>query len=433
MKKSIIAAFAAGVLAAVILFSVTGCFGTLKVNTGSYTTDTSVEKKLAEMKSVIDAYAIDEFDEEKAKEGLYYGYMLGLTDDKYAAYYSEEDYKKIVDELQGNFGGIGLQFFNYATATLEHGMTVYRVLGNSPAEAAGLKIGDVITSVNGKKLDGMTYEEAKKALNKIDLGIKDGGTQASEKYDAGEIISQSEDKGDMIKKNTTIVVVMSSGVGEVSVPDVKGLDETSAINKLQDNGFKYSRDYANSDTVASGQVISQTPDAGAKAKKGDSISIVVSQGKAPVVVPNVVGKSETDARNELSGAGLTVTSVTKENSDTVAAGNVISQSIADGKYVDAGSNISLVISDGPKITYYKFSAKITAPADNDSVVGASIVLKDSNGAVLEQWNSIAIESFPYSIQKTDIAEMSSGKLEITWSLSDGTEQKQVQDVTFNKQ
>ena len=112
------------------------------------------------MKSVIDAYAIDEFDEEKAKEGLYYGYMLGLTDDKYAAYYSEEDYKKIVDELQGNFGGIGLQFFNYATATLEHGMTVYRVLGNSPAEAAGLKIGDVITFVNGKKLDGMTYEEA---------------------------------------------------------------------------------------------------------------------------------------------------------------------------------------------------------------------------------------------------------------------------------
>ena len=79
MKKSIIAAFAAGVLAAVILFSVTGCFGTLKVNTGSYTTDTSVEKKLAEMKSVIDAYAIDEFDEEKAEELLT---LAGFTADK---------------------------------------------------------------------------------------------------------------------------------------------------------------------------------------------------------------------------------------------------------------------------------------------------------------------------------------------------------------
>ena len=32
-----------------------------------------------------------------------------------------------------------------------------------------------------------------------------------------------------------------------------------------------------------------------------------------------------------------------------------------------------------------------------------------------------------------LADVESGKLEITWSLSDGTEQKQVQDVTFNKQ
>lgn len=280
---------------------------------------------------------------------------------------------------------------------------------------------------------GMTFDEAKKALKKVNLGIKDGGKQSSDKYAAGEIISQSEDKGDMIKKNTTITVVISSGVGEITVPDVKGLDETSAINKLQDNGFKYSRDYQNSDTVANGQVISQTPEAGSQAKKGDSISIIVSQGKAPVVVPNVVGKSETDARNELTGAGLSVTNVTKDYSDTVPAGNVISQSIADGKYVDAGSNISLVISEGPKITYYKFSAKITAPADNDSVVGASIVLKDSNGSVLEQWNNIAIASFPYTIQKTDIPETSSGKLEITWSISDGTEQKQAQDVTFSKQ
>ena len=42
----------------------------------------------------------------------------------------------------------------------------------------------------------------------------------------------------------------------------------------------------------------------------------------------------------------------------------------------------------------------SAATENAIRVGrfASIVLKDSNGAVLEQWNSIAIESFPYSIQ-----------------------------------
>lgn len=161
MKKNTVIAFVSGLLVAVILFSATSCFGKLNTGTSSSTvTDTSVEKKLAEMKELIDTYAIEDFDEEAAKEGFYYGYMLGLTDDKYAAYYSAEDYESVLNDLSGQFGGIGLQFFNYATATLEKGMFVYRVLGNSPAEAAGLKIGDIITSVNGKSLDGMTYEDA---------------------------------------------------------------------------------------------------------------------------------------------------------------------------------------------------------------------------------------------------------------------------------
>lgn len=161
MKKNTVIAFVSGLLVAVILFSATSCFGKLNTGTSSSTvTDTSVEKKLAEMKELIDTYAIEDFNEEAAKEGFYYGYMLGLTDDKYAAYYSAEDYESVLNDLSGQFGGIGLQFFNYATATLEKGMFVYRVLGNSPAEAAGLKIGDIITSVNGKCLDGMTYEDA---------------------------------------------------------------------------------------------------------------------------------------------------------------------------------------------------------------------------------------------------------------------------------
>ena len=171
------------------------------------------------------------------------------------------------------------------------------------------------------------------------------------------------------------------------------MDETSAINKLKDAGFKYSRDYQNSDSVASGDVISQSPSGGSSAKKGETITIVVSQGKEAVSVPNVVNISEADAKSKLSAAGLTVTSVSNEYSDTIAAGNVISQSIAAGKYVDAGSNISLVVSSGPKTTYYRFSANITAPADSSRVTGANIVLKDADGSVIEEWNNVSISSF----------------------------------------
>lgn len=282
-------------------------------------------------------------------------------------------------------------------------------------------------------LTGMTYDEAESALKKLGLGIRDGGKQSSDKFAEGEIISQDIEEGEMVKKNSTVKVIVSSGAGEIEVPDVKGLDETSAINKIQDQGFKYSRDYQNSDTVANGNVISQSPEAGSSAKKGDTISIVVSQGKAAVPVPDVKGKSENDAKNELSAAGLTVTNVTNENSDSVPAGHVISQSIAPGKYVDEGTDITLVVSSGPKTTYYKFSATISAPEDNEEVESADIILTDTNGDMIEQWNNIAISSFPYRLEKTDILEISSGVLEITWKLSDGSIQEQRERVTFKKQ
>ncbi len=280
---------------------------------------------------------------------------------------------------------------------------------------------------------GMTFDEAKEALADIGLGIKDGGTQSSDKYAEGEIMSQSADKGDMVKKNSTITVVISSGTGEISVPDVRGLDETSAINKLQDYGFKYARDYQNSDSVANGNVISQSPEPGSSAKEGDTISIIVSQGKAAVAVPDVRGATEEDAKNTMSANGLVVTSVTSENSDSVEAGRVISQSVAPGKYVDEGTNVTLVISSGPKTVYYKFSASVSAPENSEDVVSASIVLMDPSGEVIEQWSNIDISSFPYSLEKGDIPEVSSGTLEITWKLADGSTQKQTQSVSFKKQ
>lgn len=282
-------------------------------------------------------------------------------------------------------------------------------------------------------LRGMTYEEAKEKLNDLGLGIKKGKTESSDKYEEGQIISQNVDKGDMVKKNTTVTVVISSGAGDIEIPNVEGLDETSGINKLKDAGFKYSRDYQNSDSVASGNVISQSPSGGSSAKKGETITIVVSQGKEAVSVPNVVNISEADAKSKLSAARLTVTSVSNEYSDTIAAGNVISQSIAAGKYVDAGSNISLVVSSGPKTTYYRFSANITAPADSSRVTGANIVLKDADSSVIEEWNNVSISSFPFRAEKSDIPKASSGTLEITWLLNDGTTQSQHQSVNFTKQ
>ncbi|HOV62035.1 MAG TPA: PASTA domain-containing protein, partial [Candidatus Hydrogenedentes bacterium] len=102
-----------------------------------------------------------------------------------------------------------------------------------------------------------------------------------------------------------------------------------------------------SDTVAAGRVISQDPAAGATIAPGTAVSLVIASGPCSVSVPGVVGLAQDAAATTLTGADLTVGSVTRQCSDTVAAGRVISQDPAAGAPVTSGSAVNLVVSSGP--------------------------------------------------------------------------------------
>jgi len=78
-----------------------------------------------------------------------------------------------------------------------------------------------------------------------------------------------------------------------------------------------------------------------------------------VQVPDVVGKTQDEATNAITSAGLVVGKVTEEYSDTVPAGKVISQSPFAGTEVDKGSVVDLVISKGKKT-----EGETPAPASN---------------------------------------------------------------------
>ena len=179
---------------------------------------------------------------------------------------------------------------------------------------------------------GKTFEEAKDALNSIGLGIDKAGEESSDTYAQGQIVGQSVEVGVKVDKNTTILVTISSGVGEVDVPSVTGLDKETAEAKLTENGFIANVNFEYSETVANGTVISQSPEAGSKAKKGDTVTINVSRGVEPIVMINVLNKPEAEARAALSNLGLNVTT-TSDYSNDVPEGNVISQSFVEGKSV----------------------------------------------------------------------------------------------------
>ena len=93
-------------------------------------------------------------------------------------------------------------------------------------------------------------------------------------------------------------------------------------------------------------VISQDPTVGTEVLCDTTINIVLSTGACLVSVPDVLDISQASAESEIVAAGLTVGTITKDCSDTVVAGNVISQNPAGGSSVAISSAVNLVISLG---------------------------------------------------------------------------------------
>ena len=295
---------------------------------------------------------------------------------------------------------------------------------------------DAAESVVMIDLKGKTLDEAKTDLKKLGLNVTEAGTEISDTYEKGQIIDQDVAKGETVNTGTTIKVTVSAGSEEenakdVDVPDVTDKTAEAAMAKLEDNNLTVSREFEFSNDVPSGQVIRQDPKAGKTVKEGTKVTIYVSQGTESLKVTDVKGKSEADAKSALSD--FNVTTIT-EHSDSVAEGNVISQSIAGGNYAEKGASITIVVSSGPeKISYY-IKSPVKAPT-NVTVTSADISLyKAESSDLIQSWSGIT--SFPYTVEAHDI-DVPKGTIVITWHYTDsnGTEQsqEQSQDVNFNKE
>lgn len=232
---------------------------------------------------------------------------------------------------------------------------------------------------------GMTEDDAKETLNDEGLGFKVVSREESKEYEKGRVSEQKTEAGEEVAKNTTIEVVVSSGlVGDsITVPDVSGMTEDEAQSALENAGFRnISSEFTYHDSVPSGQVIGTTPEANAEATEDTEILMQVSKGAERKTVPNVVGQKDADAQNAIKSAGLSVGTVTYEYSNSVAQGIVISQSVDGGKKVSAGTTVDLVISNGPEP-----AAKVNVPP----VTGTS----ESNARQLIQNAGLSVGTVTY--------------------------------------
>ncbi len=166
--------------------------------------------------------------------------------------------------------------------------------------------------------------------------------QQGSRYDpavpAGAIADQSPLAGAMAQEGRTVTVVLSAGPAPQAIPDLSNLDQTAAIQRLDNAGLTASVVFAHSDTIPSGTVLDWTPHAGLESHD-TLVTVTVSLGPALVKVPNVTTQTVQEATAALAQLGLSVGGVY----GPVHNGPVILTNPTPGTTVHRGTAVTLFV------------------------------------------------------------------------------------------
>lgn len=139
------------------------------------------------------------------------------------------------------------------------------------------------------------------------------------------------------------IFVFGGGKGKVVVPDLRGYTYEEAEQELESLGLEIEKgNEVFSDEYDEGQIVSQSPKPDMEVKKGKSIRVNISKGSGMETVPNVIGMTESQAREALEAKGFHLGRVTEEESSQVA-GTVVRQSPVSGTEAESGSAVDIVI------------------------------------------------------------------------------------------
>ncbi len=209
--------------------------------------------------------------------------------------------------------------------------------------AGKVKDKNVAKELGAPELIGKVYETSKTeyALQGITINL--------DKYDFdqtladGVIISQSIEKGKAMPSNN-IDVIVSKGPKMVKMIDVVGKDNTVAKYEIEALGLIPEFEFVVNDKVLENIIISQSLAKDAEIKAGETVKIVVSKGngKARVIVPNVMSMSESVATTTLQNLKFKV-SVIYSQDTTMANDKVLNQSKKQNEEVEEGTLIELTI------------------------------------------------------------------------------------------
>jgi beta-lactam-binding protein with PASTA domain len=207
--------------------------------------------------------------------------------------------------------GLRLQFA--PAAEFSETVPADRVLRTDPRPGRRITRGGTILAVLSKgperyavpRLAGLDREEAQTRLRAAHLTVGEVREEFDGAVARGRVIRSEPERGQRVKRDTAVSLVISRGPEPVRLPDVvgKAIDEATRI--LRDRGFRVSSTQVFDERVPGGVVMRQEP-RGQAAPRGSTVALTVSKGPPLITVPRVVGMRANMAKRVLERAGFQV-------------------------------------------------------------------------------------------------------------------------------
>ena len=204
-----------------------------------------------------------------------------------------------------------------------------------------------------------TVEQATLALTDVGLIVGTQTPQADDNAPKGTIIGQDPAAGELIELGQAVNLIVSAGKDQTSVPDLVDLASSEdARLALTEARLVLGKVTPKDSEKPEGTVIAQDPPANTAVEIGTLVSITVSSGKIPV--PNVVGATQTEAKNTLLNEGFLVEVVYEENG-AVPENTVISQNPAATTKTLKGTTVTIKVSKLPIVPAPTPTPTVTTP------------------------------------------------------------------------
>jgi beta-lactam-binding protein with PASTA domain/tRNA A-37 threonylcarbamoyl transferase component Bud32 len=240
-------------------------------------------------------------------------------------------------------------------------------------------------------LIGHTEDDARTLLSAAGLSAR-VTYEASDTFAQGTVIDQDPEAGRMVAVATVVDLVVSAGTSALTVPDVVNHTESDALLKLAEAGFQANQinvERQPSATVADGYVIEIQPAAGTVLPPDGVVTITISQGTVPTVVPGVVGQTPENARAALEERGFVVIfgdPIELDYGDP-NDGKVMEQDPAAGSTVDYGSTVTLRLGQASQSLHVPNVLGQTPEAAQAQIEGAGLVYAEGDPLLLNHGDS----------------------------------------------